>query len=154
MKRSVKMGVLSVAVSAGLSLAAPALRADGAFQYYPLTPCRLADTRSGNGGVLAPSEDRAFAVQGRCGVPAGARAVAVNITAVSPKGAGFLTLYPAGITRPNVSSVNFVNGDSAVANGAIVPLGAAGTFPNADLRVFAGTGGTVQLVLDVSGYFQ
>jgi hypothetical protein len=152
MKRSVKMGVLSVAVSAGLSLAAPALYADGPFQYHPLTPCRLADTRSGNGGVLTTMEDRGFAVQGVCGVPSGARAVSLNITAVRPTGAGFLTLYPAGIDRPTVSSVNFVNGDSAVANGAIVPLGDA---PNADLRVFAyAGGGTVQLVLDVSGYFQ
>jgi hypothetical protein len=155
MKRRVKTGVLVVAMAAGLTGMATAVRADGPFQYHPLSPCRLADTRGGNGGVMASNSDRGFAVQGLCGVPSGARAVSVNVTAVGPNGAGYLTLYPAGITKPNVSTVNFVGGDAAVANGAIVPLGDAATFAGADLRVYALAGaGSVHLVLDVSGYFQ
>jgi hypothetical protein len=145
---------VSVVMMTAVFLPALAVQADGPFQYHPISPCRLADTRSGNGGVLASGADRSFQVQGLCGVPNGAKAVSVNVTVVaSANGAGYLTLYPSGITRPRVSTVNFVASD-VVANGAIVPLGTAGTPPNGDLRVFAGTSGNVDLVLDVSGYFE
>jgi hypothetical protein len=133
---------------------APSYAQSGPFQYHPLTPCRLADTRSGNGGIMTSSADRSFQVQGLCGVPTGARAVSLNVTVTQPSGAGFLTLYPSNVSRPqNVSTINFVANDT-VANGAIVPLGPAGAVPNADLRVYAGLSGNVHVILDVSGYFQ
>ena len=145
--------VLTVVVPA-LVLSTLPVHADGPFQYHPITPCRLADTRYGNGGVMVPSADRSFQVQGVCAVPSGAKAVSLNVTVVATGGGGYLTLYPSNVTRPtNVSTINFVRGD-VVANGAIVPLGPMGAPPNADLRVFAGTGGNVDVILDVSGYFQ
>jgi hypothetical protein len=134
-------------------------QAAGPFQYHPVTPCRVVDTRPGGpqaqAGIMTSLQDRTFQVQGfgTCGVPNGAKAVSLNVTAVSPTAQGFLTLYPNGIANPGVSTINFVAGD-IVANGAIVPLGTAGLVPNADLRVFAGTGGTVHVIIDVSGYFQ
>ena len=144
----------AVLTLAPLLLAALPTQADGPFQYHPITPCRFADTRLGNGGAMTPSADRSFPVQGVCGVPSGARAVSLNVTVVASGGGGYLTLYPSNVPRPtNVSTINFVRGD-VVANGAIVPLGPAGAAPNADLRVFAGTSGTVDVILDVSGYFQ
>jgi hypothetical protein len=143
-------------VAPALVLSTLPVQAAGPFQYTPITPCRIVDTRSGGGGTMASLEDRAFSVQGVCGVPAGAKAVALNVTVVATQttsAAGFLTLYPTGVARPNVSTINFVKGD-VVANGAIVPLGTAST-PNAlDLHVFAGSTGTVNVILDVSGYFQ
>jgi hypothetical protein len=136
------------------SIFALIVRADGPYQYHPLAPCRLADTRSGNGGVMTPSADRSFQVQGLCGVPNGAKAASLNLTVVAGAGSnGFVTLYPGGMTRPNVSTVNFVATD-IIANGALVPLGAAGTPPNSDLRAFAGASGNVHVILDVTGYFE
>src|SRR6266508_914569 len=59
-------------VVAALALWALPCQADGPFSYYPLTPCRLADTRKPNGPsggpILQTGQDRAFPVQGLCGV--------------------------------------------------------------------------------------
>ena len=149
-------GLLGVVV---LGATAP-VGADGPFSFHTLTPCRLADTRSPNGpsggpvlqGNLVP---RGFPVQGLCGVPVGARAVAVNVTAVNPTNGGFLTLAPSGVTPTTpVSTVNYAAGEFAIANGAIVPLADQALHP-LDLEVYAmvGGSGTVHMVLDVTGYF-
>jgi hypothetical protein len=147
-----------LALAIGLTVA-PA-RADGPFQFYSVSPCRVVDTRSAvgpNGGpALQADQTRAFPIQGKCGVPVGAKAVAFNITAVGPNGSGFLTLFPTGLTLPLVSNINFNATIPAIANGAIVPL-ADQTLHAQDLSVYARvavTGGTVHMVLDVTGYFQ
>jgi hypothetical protein len=44
-------------------------------------------------------------VTGLAGVPSGAKAVVVNMTAVTPTLGTFLTVYPGG-TRPLVSDLN------------------------------------------------
>jgi hypothetical protein len=142
-------------LAAGASTFAPA---DGPFQFHSLTPCRLADTRTTTPPIFTDGgagTSRAFPVQGLCGVPIGARAVTINVTAVNPSAAGFLTLYPTGISTPLVSSVNFTAGEPALGNGGIVPLADDTVFTN-DLTVFARVvpNGTVHMVLDVTGYFQ
>lgn len=120
----------------------------GALTFFPVTPCRVADTRSaGNGApVMAGNETRNFTLAGKCGVPAGARAYAMNVTVV-PKGAlGFLTLWPAGGTQPFVSTLNSFLG-RVVANAAIVPAGTGGA-----VSVFVTN--ETEVILDVNGYFQ
>jgi len=153
--------VLAV-LTAGLALAALPTQAfaqsAGPFQYHSLTPCRLADTRNAAGAsggpILSDGVTRNFPVQGVCGVPVGAKAVSVNLTAVGPTTTGYMTLFPAGITRPVVSTLNYSAGESAIANGAIVPLADQATHP-LDVAVFPRVaGGTVHMVLDVTGYFQ
>ena len=49
----------------------------------------------------------------------------LNVTAVSPTASGFLTVFPAGITMPTVSNLNFTPGASA-ANLVTVPLSSYG----------------------------
>ncbi len=153
-----RLGKGGLAVGLLLFGALPA-RAAGPFQFFSLTPCRLFDTRAPSGPTGgAPMADQVadeFEVQGVCGVPVGATAVTVNATAVGPTGAGFLTLYPTGITRPVVSSLNFNAGEPALGNGAIVPLADQAVNP-LDLSVFPKVvgPGTVHVVLDVTGYFQ
>ncbi len=144
-------------VVAALALWALPCQADGPFSYYPLTPCRLADTRKPNGPsggpILQTGQDRAFPVQGLCGVPSGAKAVWVNVTAVQPTGEGDLILYASGTTRPLVSSLHFHADEYALGNGSIVALGTS----SMDLAVYAFVAappGQVHMVLDVSGYFQ
>lgn len=133
----------------------------GPFQFHSLTPCRIADTRLPGqvvgqyGPVLTSNVERRIPVQGNCGVPVGATAATLNVTAVSPTNQGRLTLYPSGITTPVVSTINFPPGTTALANGAIVPLADHGAHPN-DLAVmpFVIGNGRVHLVLDVTGYFE
>ena len=66
---------------------------------------------------------------------------------------GFFSMWPAGGTFPVVSTLNFLAGEPAIANGAIVPLGASAT---QDLALAYGTagGGQTHAILDVTGYFQ
>ena len=122
--------------------------------FYTLTPCRLADTRSASGPMGGPAlvagTNRSLTLAGQCGIPAGARAVSVNVTVVQPTaGPGFLTLYPGGTSLPITSTINYKAGQTR-GNNAILPLGSAG-----DIVVWCGQGGgTADMVLDVNGYFQ
>jgi hypothetical protein len=139
-------------VAAGAFLRPANAQAQG-LQYFAVTPCRAADTRSGNGGIVQASIFRAFTLKGVCGIPASALAVSVNLTIVGPTADGFFSLWPYGGAFPVVSTINFVAGEPAIANGAIVPL-AVGT---PDLYGGYGTAtgsGQTQAILDVTGYFQ
>jgi hypothetical protein len=146
-------GALIIALGAGPAGAA------GPFQFHTLTPCRVFDTRNSSGAPIftdaGSGQARKFDVQGLCSVPVGAKAVTVNVTAVGPTGPGFLTLHPADVAPPLVSSLNFNAGEPALGNGAIVPLADTSVEPQ-DLGVFARVvpSGTVHVVLDVTGYFQ
>jgi hypothetical protein len=134
--------------------AIPAL-ADGPFRFYALTPCRAVDTRTGFGGALTNTgsgSPRDFTIQGICGVPAGAKAVALNVTVVTPGSKGHLRLFPSGTATPNISTINFAGGETALANGAIVPLSA--TTPDLSIYTFLVSGtATTHVILDVTGYF-
>jgi hypothetical protein len=147
---------LSLGTAFGLTLA-PA-RADGPLQFHTLTPCRLVDTRNPVGPSGGPSfqdnQTRTFQVQSLCGVPVGAKAVAVYVTGVGATGSGYLTLFQTGVAKPAVANLNFAKRDSAVGNGVVVALADQATNP-LDLSVFARVAptGAVHMVLDVSGYF-
>jgi hypothetical protein len=136
-----------VAVDASLSCPAPV-------GFFTVTPCRVLDTRdpagTWGGPSLAAGAVRVFPISGRCGIPATARSVAINVTVVDPTQAGHLTLFPAGTAAPGSSTINFRAG-IVRANNAILPLGAAG-----DLSVLCvlGAPGTSHLILDVNGYFE
>jgi hypothetical protein len=125
-----------------------------ALQFYNLAPCRAVDTRGGYGGRVPGATLRNFQIKGFCGVPTDAKTVTLNVTAVSPTHGGFLVLWPAGGTIPGVSNLNFNDGEPAIANGAVVPL-AAGN-PDLSLAYGAplGASDSVDVVLDVTGYFK
>ncbi|MHA3704326.1 fibronectin type III domain-containing protein [Jatrophihabitans sp. YIM 134969] len=120
----------------------------GAFAALP--PTRVLDTRSGNGapaGRVSPGGTVQLPVTGRGGVPAtGVAAVLLNVTAVSPTGAGYLTVYPSGGPRPTASNLNFGVGDIR-ANLVAARVGAGGT-----VALYNGSGGTVDVLADVAGY--
>lgn len=118
--------------------------------FHPATPTRLADTRSGQGGSTGPiGQGRAVTIKaaGAAGLPAsGVRAVMVNLTAVDPTAAGYLSASPGGAPVPEVSNVNFTAGQ-ITPNLAVVPVGPDGT-----IQVANGPGQT-QAVVDVFGWF-
>ncbi len=121
--------------------------------FYPVTPCRLADTRTGSGKTgsfgppsLAASGTRSFPVpQGGCGVPSTAQAYSLNFTVVPPAPLSYITAFPTGQARPLVSTLNSFQG-RVLANAAIVPAGTGGS-----IDVFSTE--ATDLVLDVNGYF-
>ncbi|HVS00714.1 MAG TPA: hypothetical protein VMW27_29105 [Thermoanaerobaculia bacterium] len=145
-----------LALGLAFAAATPA-KADGPFQFHSLTPCRIVDTRNAAGPTGGPAlnhgQVRSFPIQGNCGVPSGAKAVALNVTVVSPAGGGHLTIFPSGTSVPLVSTLNFNAGEPALANGAIVPLSANANDLSTQPAVIGGNG-TVHLILDVTGYFQ
>lgn len=121
--------------------------------FVPVTPCRLMDTRPGEGrtGAFGPpflsgGTTRDVPVpSGGCGIPSNARAYSVNATVVPRRALAYLTLHPTGQPRPNASTLNAFEGQ-IIANAAIVPAGLNGSF-----SVFA-TDDT-ELILDLNGYF-
>lgn len=121
-------------------------------RFHTVTPCRVADTRDPagpfGGPALAPGEDRIFAVSGRCGVPATARAVALNLTVTGPSAQGHLRVYP-GPVLPLASAINYRPGQTR-ANNAIVGLSGGGSLT---VRAEQGSG-AVHVLLDVTGYFE
>ena len=141
-----------LAAVGGLLLAQVAL-ADGPLQFYSITPCRVADTRTTTPPALSAGVARALAIAGQCGVPATAKAAALNFTAIGPTADGFLKVWAYGATVPSTSTLNFIAGEPAIANGAVVQL----TSGASSIYVVMGTAGgaaTMHLAVDVVGYYQ
>jgi hypothetical protein len=131
--------------------------------YFPTTtslrslvaPGRLLDSRKPGGrtvdggnqatGRVAGGSTYELPVGGRAGVPSGAKSVVLNVTAVGPSGAGFVTVYPCGEAQPDASNLNYVEG-AVVPNAVIARVGTGG-------RVCFYTEAETDLLVDVSGYF-
>lgn len=118
--------------------------------FYPVTPCRLLDTRNPNGPLggpkLQPGVARSFTLPPTCGVPAGAAAVSVNATVTNTTGPGQIVLFPGDIAAPGTSNLSFGNHQTRAAE-VLVPLAADGS-----IGVLA-TGAAADFILDVGGYF-
>lgn len=118
-------------------------------QFYPVTPVRALDTRNGTGGVSTPVGQGAsidLTIRSANGIPAGASAIVMNTTAVTPNAASYLTAWPTGVTRPLASNLNYVAGD-------VVPnLVQVGIGSNGKVSLF-NNAGSVDLVVDLTGYF-
>ncbi len=122
----------------------------GALSFYPVTPCRIADTRGVAGPFGGPEmvagETRSFAIPASgCNIPTTAAAYSMNVTVVPDGRLSFLSAWPAGSGAPAVSTLNSWDG-RVVANAAIVPAGASGA-----INIFAG--GPTHVAVDISGYF-
>ena len=121
-----------------------------ALAFYPITPCRIADTRTATAPLGGPSlgggTSRTFPIlSSTCNLPATAQAYSLNFTAVAPAPVGFLTTWPTGQTRPLASTLNDLTG-TIVANAAIVPAGTDGS-----IDVYASD--PTDVVIDINGYF-
>jgi hypothetical protein len=88
-----------------------------------------------------------LSVAGRAGVPHGADAVVLNVTAAESLGWGNVVAYRCGTTPPSTSNINFSVFLPAVANMIVAPLSSAGT-----VCLIVHNEAT-HLVADVSGYF-
>lgn len=113
-------------------------------------PVRFLDTRPMSAPVgnydLNSIGSYVLGVTGRDGVPAGATAVAMNLTVTSTQAndyGGYATVYPCG-ARPDASNLNFVSGQT-VANSVVAPLSSAG-------QLCIDVYGLAHVLVDISGY--
>ena len=122
----------------------------GALSFYPIAPCRVADTRNAAGLFGGPKLDaratRSFAIPaGACNIPTTAAAYSMNVTVVPDGPLSYLTAWPTGSAQPGVSTLNSFDG-SVVANAAIVPAGTGGA-----VSIFVTN--PTHVILDINGYF-
>jgi metallopeptidase family M12-like protein/IPT/TIG domain-containing protein len=120
--------------------------------FFTLTPCRVLDTRNPTGPLggpaIAAAANRTFAVAGQCGIPAAARAISANVTVTQPSADGDIRVFAASGAMPATSVINYQAGQTR-ANNALLSLGPGGVAVHCDQP-----SGTVQLILDVNGYYQ
>lgn len=128
----------------------------GPLPLVAVAPCRVVDTRPEYGQygfngpfgapILAGGQVRDVPIpQGRCGIPGTARAYSLNITVVPTGSLQYLTAWPSGTARPNVSTLNSFDG-KVVANAAVVPAGANGL-----ISLFATE--STHVIIDINGYY-
>ena len=114
----------------------------GGSQYTAVAPARLLDTRTGTKPVAGTTVD--VQITGS-GIPANATAVVLNTTSTEATAAGFVTVFPTGTARPEVSNLNLVAGQTR-ANLVTVTIGTGGK-----VSLFTQNGS--HLVVDVVGYY-
>ncbi len=112
----------------------------------PVSPVRVVDTRLGLGahGPVAANSGVVVTISGPS-VPTGTTGAFMNLTVTEPKADGWVAAYPTQASRPLVSNLNFVTGQT-VPNLATVGLG------DAHATLFNGSYASVQLVADVFAY--
>jgi uncharacterized repeat protein (TIGR03803 family) len=127
-------------------------------QFYPLPPCRLADTRKDNfpRGLGTPhlsqgvARDFPVLSADSCNIPPSARAYSLNFTAIPYPSLGhplaYLEVWPTD-QQPQ-HPVSTLNNPTAtyVANAAIVPAGTDG-------KITAYASDDTDLAIDINGYF-
>ncbi len=126
----------------------PNRRGEG--ELHPLNPSRILDTRDGTGGrstALRSNETANVTVTGRGGVPtSGVSAVVMNVTVTEPTAGSYLTVFPAGATRPWASNLNYEPGQT-VPNLVKAKVGA-----NGQVSLYNAFG-SVHVVIDVVGWY-
>jgi hypothetical protein len=106
-------------------------------------PVRFLDSREST--RIAAGTSKELTVAGDKGIPADAKAMAMNVTAVGASADGFMTVYPCGEPVPLASNLNYTKGRD-VANSVLAKPGVGG-------KVCFFSDKAVDIVVDVSGYF-
>jgi hypothetical protein len=121
-------------------------------------PFRLVDTRTDAtfvgpypGGSTTSIVVPGAGPGGASAIPIEAIGIVGNLTAVGYTNVGYLTVFPTGIATPVTSSVNFLSGQSAVAN-----FFAAGLGTGRAISIYVGSPapGTTHFIVDITGYIQ
>ena len=115
--------------------------------FVPISPIRVADTRTGVGVALGPIADGCVARVGLAAAspPPAATAVALTITSDRADRAGYITAYGCGSSRPTSSSLNPRPNDPTP-NLLVVALD-----PTGEICFYSDH--TTDLIVDVTGWF-
>ncbi|HSB64441.1 MAG TPA: IPT/TIG domain-containing protein [Thermoanaerobaculia bacterium] len=124
-------------------------------RFFPVTPCRVLDTRNPNGPFGGPALNgngarRNFVLAGSCGVPADAKTVSANVTVTGPASGGTLSCFPGNAVPTGTTTIAFRSGQTRADN-TILYLATDGT---GSIGVRNDTSGSVHFILDVNGYFR
>jgi hypothetical protein len=146
---AILLAATALVVSVPAALAVPPSQ----YGFYTVTPCRVVDTRNAagpyGGPAVAANSTRTFVFWGRCGIPSGATAISLNVTATGATANGNFRIYPGGTSLPLSSTLNYKAGRDRANNGSY-KLGGSG-----DLAVRSDqTSGSAHLIIDVAGYYQ
>ncbi|MGW7427279.1 PKD domain-containing protein [Streptomyces sp. NPDC054813] len=117
--------------------------------YHPATPVRLLDTRNHTGGVTGPvagNHSVTLPVAGTHGVPAGAQAVVLNVTATTTKSSGSLVLSTHGTTGSSLTGPYWTTGQTASAQ-IVLPL------KDGKVVLRNAGKGSANLVADLAGWY-
>jgi hypothetical protein len=119
--------------------------------FVGITPVRVLDTRYAIGvpskAPMGPGVTDNVSVAGIQGIPTTATSVSANVTIDKDATArAYLTVWPAGLAKPN-SSVNNATPGTISASAGVFGLGT-----NGELSVFNSVGKT-NVIIDVTGYF-
>ena len=119
-------------------------------QFHAITPVRILDTRSvpqgAPTGAVGPDAEIAALVAGGGAVPSGASSAIINTTVTQGTAPSYLTVYPAGLTRPLASNLNF-GPSQDIPNLVIVKVGSGG-----NVKIY-NNNGQVHVIFDAVGYF-
>jgi hypothetical protein len=114
--------------------------------FVPFTPHRLIDTRE-LGAPLPIKTQRDIDLAGLAGVgPAAMSAMFMNVTLVDSLDAGYLQVFPTGLSTPGASSSVNVTGPGQIRPNAVITGHNAG-----QVSVFSHAGG--HFIFDAAGYF-
>jgi hypothetical protein len=149
-RRLARVSTVAAVVCLSVCIVAPAAvvhaAPQGASVYFPVSPYRILDTRSGLGFSQRVGALQSFTLA-LTGVPADATAVVLNLTVTSPAGPGFVTVYPTGTERPNASSINVDVAAQTIANVVTVQIGSGDS-----VDIFSQP--SADLIADVQGYYR
>ena len=144
-------GSCNVTMTQNLSVTATFNEPGFGFQFIPVTPCRLVDTRQ-TGGPIQAGTSRVFnlpqlaqSANPPCESLSSAAAFSLNVSVVPYGPLSYLTIWPTGEAQPNTATMNSLDG-RIKANAAIVQAGNQGA-----VSVFVTN--TTNVVLDIDGYF-
>ncbi len=137
------LGAYELVVDAPQGAAPPTA---GASSFTPVTPVRLVDTRNrlGATGRVGAGRQVVLQVADDVTVPADATAAVLNVTAVDPAIAGYVTVYPCSDALPDTSTLNYVAGQT-VANTTIAALSGAG-------QLCVWSYGDTDILVDITGW--
>jgi hypothetical protein len=123
--------------------------------FHAIAPVRVLDSRPGitNAGLYqtpwTTGTSRLVPIGG-LGVLLGADSVVVNTTVTGTTGSSFLTVWPAGVSQPTASNLNWTPG-LTIPNAVTVKLGIGGS--NAAKVSMFNLSGNVDVITDVAGWF-
>jgi uncharacterized repeat protein (TIGR03803 family) len=138
------IGSCNVTMTQAEAVTAVFYQAGQVIEFYPLPPCRAADTRDDNDPIEGGTS-RDFSVASCPGTEPWYTAYSLNVTVVPHRPLGYLTIWPTGEAQPLISTMNSPDG-RVKANAAIVPLGNNGL-----VTVYVTD--TSDVILDINGYF-
>ncbi|MHB8799706.1 MAG: hypothetical protein ACYDBY_14695 [Thermoanaerobaculia bacterium] len=124
----------------------------GPTRFYTISPCRVLDTREpegpSGGPALGAGLARTFVATGRCGVPADAVGLSLNLTVADATAPGALTLYPGVGDAPPTGTIEYVPGKNRANNVVLGLVGGAFSLRSGQVA------GSVHVIVDFNGYFR